>query len=87
MYIQGGTKVGLQFQVSLFLYYLLIVVLLSIQTTVNLLLPHLVHMFVQLLRAQASNWASGQDGSIGRYALLLHTTKIRIIINLKRKNN
>ena len=41
--IQGGPKVGLQLYVkdSLFLYYyLLIIVLFSMQTTLNLLFPH-----------------------------------------------
>ena len=30
---------------------------------------------------------SGQDGSVGRYTLPPHTTKRRIITNLKTKNN
>ena len=41
---------------SLFLYYLWIIVLFSIQTTVNLLLPHLVHILVMQVTLTSFNF-------------------------------
>ena len=48
---------------------------------------HRPGMRIKITLLRMKFWTSGQDGGLGRYALLPHTTKGRATANLKTKNN
>ena len=89
--MQAGAKVGLQSWVrkthSLFLYYhLLIIVLFSIWTTVNLLLPHPVYVFSSFEYFTRSKSLCYRK-NVYRYSPFQFVLKGEIYLKIKTKIN